>query len=675
MHDSTLLQDFLILMAVVIPMVLLAEKLRIPSLVGFIVAGLIIGPYSLGLVGNLGSVQVLAEIGIILLLFSIGLEFSIERLFKIKNFLILVGGGQVGFTILLTVLAGWIFQISVEKSLVFGFMISVSSTAIIMKILGQRKELNTPVGKLTLSISLFQDLAIIPMMLLLPVLAGEGDLDYWKIVNTLGLAFTGILIILVGAKFLVPKLLKLVTASDNREVFIISVIFIIFLIAWVGYSIGLSLALGAFLAGLIVSESEYSHQVLADIFPMKDALTSLFFVSIGMLLNLSFFLEHYLIILAVAAGIILLKTFVVAILTRFLDYPQRIGIAVGLTIAQIGEFSFVIALSAKGLHLLGDFDFQVFLGASILTMLAAPSLLINGNSVGFWIQKKLKNRTMITSPLRLLSALVSADKLESGNEGKKLKNHVIIIGFGKTGQHLSYVLQETGIPFVISEIQHQRFIMAKNLGYRTVFGDSTTTEILDQLAIKDASVLVIGTGEFYSTMRIIKAAKPVNPSLHILARTRYVSELEKLYVAGADQVIPEEFETSIEIFSRTLRHFHIPRNVISTQIAIIRKERYGTMRGQAVSKETLGQLPYILAATTTESGVILDTSPVAGKTILESGLTSIAGIHIIAVVRDGKSISSPDTTYRFEPGDVVVMIGNHAEIDAALGILGTDLIS
>lgn len=675
MHDSTLLQDFLILMAVVIPMVLLAEKLRIPSLVGFIVAGLIIGPYSLGLVGNLGSVQVLAEIGIILLLFSIGLEFSIERLFKIKNFLILVGGGQVGFTILLTVLAGWIFQISVEKSLVFGFMISVSSTAIIMKILGQRKELNTPVGKLTLSISLFQDLAIIPMMLLLPVLAGEGDLDYWKIVNTLGLAFTGILIILVGAKFLVPKLLKLVTASDNREVFIISVIFIIFLIAWVGYSIGLSLALGAFLAGLIVSESEYSHQVLADIFPMKDALTSLFFVSIGMLLNLSFFLEHYLIILAVAAGIILLKTFVVAILTRFLDYPQRIGIAVGLTIAQIGEFSFVIALSAKGLHLLGDFDFQVFLGASILTMLAAPSLLINGNSVGFWIQKKLKNRTMITSPLRLLSALVSADKLESGNEGKKLKNHVIIIGFGKTGQHLSYVLQETGIPFVISEIQHQRFIMAKNLGYRTVFGDSTTTEILDQLAIKDASVLVIGTGEFYSTMRIIKVAKPVNPSLHILARTRYVSELEKLYAAGADQVIPEEFETSIEIFSRTLRHFHIPRNVISTQIAIIRKERYGTMRGQAVSKETLGQLPYILAATTTESGVILDTSPVAGKTILESGLTSIAGIHIIAVVRDGKSVSSPDTNFRFEPGDVVVMIGNHAEIDAALGILGTELIS
>lgn len=675
MHDSTLLQDFLILMAVVIPMVLLAEKLKFPSLIGFIVAGLLIGPYSLGWVGNMESVQFLAEIGIILLLFTIGLEFSIEKILRIKNFLLLVGGGQVGFTILLTVLAGWIFNVSLEKSLVFGFMVSVSSTAIIMKILGQRKELNTPVGKLTLSISLLQDLAIIPMMLLLPVLAGDGRVEPLKIVGTLGLSIGGIAVILVGARYLVPKLLKLVTASDNREVFIITIIFIIFFIAWVGHAVGLSLALGAFLAGLIVSESEYSHQVLADIFPMKDALTSLFFISVGMLLNLSFFADHYLIIIVMAVAIVLLKTIVVAILARLLNYPQRIGIAVGLTIAQIGEFSLVIAMSAKGLNLLGDFDYQVFLGASILTMLAAPSLLVYTNPIGFWIQKKMHNRTMITSPLRVLSSMVSADKLDSGNEGKKLKGHVIIIGFGKTGQHLSYVLQETGIPFVISELQHQRFSLAKSLGYRTVFGDSTTTEILDQLVIHDASVLVISTGEFYSTMRIIKVARAINPGLHILARTRYVSELEQLYEAGADQVIPEEFETSIEIFSRTLRYFHIPRNVISSQIAIIRKERYGTMRGQAVSKETLGQLPYILAATTTESGVILDTSPVAGKTIEESGLTSIAGIHIIAVVRDGKSISSPDSSYRFEPGDVVVMIGNHAEIDAALGILGTDLIS
>lgn len=675
MHEPSVLQDFLILMAVVIPMVLLAEKLRFPSLIGFIIAGLLIGPYSLGWVGNPESVQFLAEIGIILLLFSIGLEFSIEKIMKLRNFLFLVGGGQVVLTILLTLAAGWMFSVAFEKALVFGFMISVSSTAIIMKILGQRRELSTPVGKLTLSISLFQDLAIIPMMLLLPVMSGSGPADPVKITGTLLLSLTGIGLILFGARLFVPRLLKLVTRSDNREVFIITIIFIIFFIAWIGYAVGLSLALGAFLAGLIVSESEYSHQVLADIFPMKDALTSLFFVSVGMLLNLSFFTGHYLIVLGMAAGIILFKTGVVAVLTRLLDYPQRIGIAVGLTIAQIGEFSLVIALSAKGFGLLTEVDYQLFLGASVLTMLAAPSLLVNANSIGFWIQKKLKNRSFITMPLRRLSHLVSSEKLEEAPNQKKLSGHVIIIGFGKTGQHLSYVLQETGIPFVISELQHQRFLQARTLGYRVVFGDSATTEILDQLGIHQASVLVVGTGEFYSTLRILKAAKSANASLHILARTRYVDELEKLYDAGADQVIPEEFETSIEIFSRTLRYFHIPRNVIASQIAIIRKERYGTMRGQAVSKETLGQLPYILAATTTESGVILESSPIAGKAIGQSGLTSVAGIHIIAVVRDGKSFSSPDPEFVLEPGDVVVMVGNHAEIDAALGILGTDLIS
>ncbi|NUQ82674.1 MAG: cation:proton antiporter [Bacteroidetes bacterium] len=675
MHDHQFLRDILVLLAVVIPLLFIAERLKFPSVIGFMLAGILIGPSVFGWVSNQESITQLSEVGIVLLLFSIGLEFSIQKIAALRNYLLIVGGGQVILTIGLAWLLSALAGMDHQKGIVIGFLISLSSTAIMIKILQQRKELDTPTGRLTLSISLFQDLAIIPMVLILPLLGSGGPIDRWEVTQTLALSIMGIGIILVGARLVIPRLLDLVVKTNNRELFLVTILFVVVLVAWVSSLVGLSLALGAFLAGLIVSESDYSHQVLADVFPMRDALVALFFISIGMMLNLTNLVADWEWVLLISTGIILSKSLIVAAFTWALAYPIRIGLAVGLMVAQIGEFSFVLAGTALTLQILTESDYQIFLGASILTMLMAPFLITQANPIGNWLHQKFHFKPAGKPAFRRLSRLVTTGNLESTGMKADVKGHVIIIGYGKTGQHLSHVLKETGIPFVISELQHVRFSQARSEGHPVVFGDATTQEILDELKIRKASVLVISTGDVYSTTRIVQVSRTLNKGLHIIARTRYINDLGPLYTAGADQVIPEEFETSIEIFSRTLRYFHIPRNIIASQIAIIRKERYGTLEGQSVSKETLGQLPYILAATTTESAVILEGSPVSGISLGDSGLTSRAGIHVIAVIRDGASVNTPSPDWVFAPGDVIVMVGNHAEIDAALGILGTDLAS
>lgn len=672
MHDFSVLKDLMVIMAVVIPLVLFAQRLNFPSIIGFIVGGIIIGPNALGWVKETGSVEILAEVGIVLLLFTIGLEYSIEKLLKLRNFLLITGGTQVLFTILVTWGITAFFEVPTNKAIILGFMVSLSSTAIIMKILGQRKELTTTTGMLTLSIALFQDLCIIPMMLFLPILGSSQSLSLLDITSTLAFSGTGIVVIIVGARILVPQMLKIILEMNNREVFLISVIFIIFGIAYIATTLGLSIALGAFLAGLIISESEYSHQILADVFPFRDALTSLFFVSIGMLLNFYFFKENYVLILGISFLIIFFKTAIVAGTSYFLNYPFRLGIAVGLIIAQIGEFSFVIALSAYSMGVISDFDYQVFLGASIITMLISPFLINQANPIGFYIQKKFKISGLVTNPLRKVSDLVKTEELKNDESIKSLKKHVIIIGYGKTGQHLSYVLKDIGIPFIISEMQIRRFHDAKDAGYKIIFGDAATQEILEQLHVETASVLVIGTGDLASTTRICQLARQLNSTIHVIARTRYIDNLESLMTAGANEVIPEEYETSIEIFSRTLRHYHIPRNIIATQISIIRKEKYGTLRGLATSKDTLEQLPYLLAATATESVVILDHSPIKGKSIKESDLSSKCRVHIIALVRNNEAQTNPPDDMVLEAGDVLIIIGSHAEIDAAILLVGNE---
>lgn len=699
MHDIPLLKELIVILVIVIPAILVGMRLRIPSIVVFLIVGGLLGPSALGLVESRHEVELLAEIGVVLLLFTIGLEFSLEKLGRLKFLVLFAGGGQVGLTILVVWAAATYGGMGFERAMVLGFLVALSSTVIVLKTLGARGEVDTPEGRVALSILLFQDLMIVPMMLLLPLLAagasGEG-VDVGGLAATIGLALGGVVLILVGAYLLVPRLLKFTASANNRELFLLTVIFIVFGTAYVATSFGLSLALGAFLAGLIVSESDYADQVVADVLPMRDALSSLFFIAMGMFLDVDFLREHYARVLGAAAIILLLKGAIVSLVVYAMSYPLRLAVVSGLILGQIGEFSFILALSANEFELIAEQDYQLFLSASVATMMLAPFMIRYAGRLGYILEDRLGLERLSQPFVRLRRVLKrertqetgvqeaepeAAAQAEPASKSKKadtLSGHVIIVGFGKSGQQLSQVLGRVGIQFVVCEIDHRRFRLAREQDCPAIYGDAASTEILHKLHVHSASSLVLTAGMPDFVARTVRVARKENPRVHVIARTRYLDDIETLRKAGVDQVVPEEMETSIEIFSLVLRHYHIPRNVVASQIAVIRSEDYGPLLGMEVgdTQSKLEQLTHILSATATESGLLLDDSPAIGKSVSDTNIFGETNVTIIAVVRSDQSVvHNPRGDFVFAAGDIVIMIGTHADIDAALGVLGGKVVS
>lgn len=673
MHDIKLLTDILVIVGLVLGIILLAHQLRFPSIIGFLISGIVIGPHALGWVEDSETVEWLAETGIILLLFSIGLEFSLGKLIKIKRLLLIAGGGQVVLTILVTWGLGAMFGLSTPRALLVGCLLALSSTAVVLKILGDSRQLDSATGRLSLTILLFQDLSIVPMMLLIPYLGVHGDVDWMEIGSTLALSVTGIVLIVFGARILMPKVLDAVFKFQNRELFLITILFVAFGTAWLAFSMGISLALGAFIAGLIISESEYSHQIVADVMPVKDLMIALFFVSVGMLVDIAFLRENYLLLLLSATAIVTFKTFLIFVFLYFLKYPARLGIAAGLTVSQIGEFSFIIAMTGTEMGLLTPYENQIFLSSSIITMIVSPFLIARSSAIGQWFQKALHLPDVLSLPLQRLRVVLTAEATEK-KEGGKLKGHVIIVGYGATGEYLANVLKNTGVPYLICEFLYDRFQAARKKHKHVVFGDASTMAIMEVLNLRQARLVVVAVRHREEIERIVRQAKTMNPKLYVIAHTETIADVEDMYKLGASYVVPGELETTIEMLALVLRQYHIPRNVIASQVAIIRQDKYRPLVGDNVSASTLEQLPFILSATTTEAGMILENSPCAGKTLKESGLHDTR-VHLLAVVRDGKPIQNPDDDFIFQKGDLLILIGNHADIDAALGVLGCEIIS
>ncbi len=671
MHDFPFLGDLIVIVGLILAILLLAHQLRFPSIIGFLLSGVVIGPSALGWVESSKSVDLLAETGVILLLFAIGLEFSITTLMKLKRLLLIAGGGQVALTILAIWGLGAGFGVSTPKALLIGCMVALSSTAVVLKILGDSDRLQTPVGRMALTMLLFQDLCIVPMILLIPYLGSHGEVDWMQIGSTLALSLTGIALILIGARILMPKLLHAVFQLQNRELFLITILFVAFGTAWIGYQLGLSLALGAFLAGLIISESEFSHQIVADIMPVKDLMIALFFVSIGMLVDVEFLRVHYLTLVIATLVIILFKTLLIFAFLYLLQYPARLGLASALMVSQIGEFSFVIAMKGTDLRLLSADENQIFLCASIMTMVLSPVLIQHSRVIGERVQKFLHLPDKISLPVqRLQRALETEDAVTSA----PLQDHVVIVGYGSTGEYLANVLSNTGVPFLIAEFLYDRYEIARRKHRRVIFGDASTRAVMDALNIAEARQLVVAISQRDEIERIIRSVRGVNANIYIVARSKTIADADEIYKLGANYVVPEELETTVEMLALILRQYHIPRNVIASQVAIIRQDKYRPLIGDNVSASTLEQLPFILSATTTEAGMILDHSPCAGKTLKESGLTDTR-VRLLAVVREGKPIQNPDDGFVFQTGDMLILIGNHADIDAALGILGCEIVS
>ena len=461
-HTLPLLDDLLLLLLASVPIAFIFNRLRMPTIVGFMITGVLIGPYSLRLIKDAAAIEALAEIGVVLLLFTIGLEFSLRRIIEMKRLVLVGGGSQVALTVILVTGIAYYLNRPIGQAIFFSFLFALSSTAIVLKSYVERAEIDSPHGRAGVGILLFQDLSIVLMMLLIPILGGQEGSSSTRIALTLGAALAAIAAIILAARFVVPYLLYHIVKLRSPEVFIIFVVLMSLGTAWLTSQFGLSLALGAFIAGMVLSESEYSHQIVADILPFRDVFNSVFFISIGMLLSLSALAADFLTVLAWVSALITGKAILVLAVVRLLGYSLRVAAVTGLGLAQIGEFSFILAKAGLAQGLLSDIDYQRFLAASILSMIATPFLIKAAPRIGYALQS-------VWSPGSLLEPTVTGFNPEEPD----LRGHVIIVGYGLNGRNLARVLRRVKITYLVLELNAETVSEANTQGERIIYGDAT----------------------------------------------------------------------------------------------------------------------------------------------------------------------------------------------------------
>jgi CPA2 family monovalent cation:H+ antiporter-2 len=651
MAESHLMQELLIVLTATIAIVFVFHKLRVPAVVGFLLAGVVIGPSGLGLIKSAHQVEMLAEIGVALLLFTIGVEFSLESILSMQRRILWAGFFQVTLTTLAVLLIALAFGVPPAAGLFYGFLVTMSSTAIVLRIYNDRGETNAIQGRLASGMLFFQDLCIIPMILMVPLLGATGqgswlDIGWAVVKSVLALA-----LIVWAARKLLPWLLHQVVLLRNREVFILFVVLICLGTAWLASVAGLSLALGALIAGLVISESELSHQVVAETVPLRDCFGGIFFISIGMLLNPEIFTRDLVTPVLELLLMVGTKTVVVLLIFWWLYGSLRLGIILGLSLAQIGEFSFILAKAGIGYKLLSPSEEQTFLAASILSMIATPFLIPAAHGIGHRLSARVSQRPADDAMIEPASA--------------RMEGHVIVVGYGLNGQNLARVLREASIPYRILELDPTLVRAGKGAGEPIDFGDGTRPDILKQAGVERARVLVIAISEPTASAHIVSQARRVRADLRIIVRTRYVSEIERLYSLGADEVIPEEFETSVEIFARVLHEYHVPRNVIALQVELIRKEHYGTLRGLRLEGKRLDELNRFLIGATTDIISVLEDSPLVGQSLRQIDLRKRTGATVIAAVRDGKPATNVGPDFVLRASDLLVVLGDHKALDDA----------
>ncbi|MBW3565148.1 MAG: cation:proton antiporter [Acidobacteria bacterium] len=651
MTHIPLLFDFVVLLGAATIVILVCFRLKIPALVGFLITGILIGPSGLALISDVESVKVLAEFGVVALLFAIGLEFSLERLRQIRRMFLLGGSLQALLTTAATVGIALALGFGLSRAVFFGFLVTLSSTALVLKFFGDRNELESPHGKLIIGILLFQDFLVVPMIILTPVLAGVVEASPLTILVRFGGGILIIGVVFVVARNLMPLVLRQIVRTGIREILVVGALFIGLGMALLTESLEFSLALGAFIAGILISESEYSHQVVADILPFRDVFNSIFFISIGMLLSLEFVFDHLGLVLLFAGSLILLKLLLITGIVYLMRYPTRTAVTTGIGLAQIGEFSFILANVGLAVGLLTDGLFQAFLAGAVLTMMVTPFFIELSPRVTFLLQRILPQRA------------------EAPDEPEKegIRHHVVIIGYGLSGENVARVLKRTGIRYRIVELSGEAVERGRKAGEPIAFGDATRRELLEHVRIKDARVLLVAIADPVATARIVRFARQLSPEIYIIVRTRLVLEIEDLYAQGADSVIAEEFETSIEIFTRVLERYHIPRNVIQAQRRVLRAEGYEALRED--EREVSSTMLDILAEGATDIYRVTDDAPVAGKTLAELNVRNLTGASILVVVRDDDTHAAPGGDFVIEPGDYVVLHGGHAAVERAFHYL------
>ena len=662
--DSGLITNILIVFAVALMVGMVFNRIRVPPLVAFILTGAIVGPYGFSIIQDQDQVASLAELGIILLLFTIGLEFSFRDLWKIRTVAIIGGALQLVLSFVFFCSLAFFMGLSMNQAILMGFLFSLSSTAIVLKILHERGEMDSPHGSIALGILIFQDLMAIPMIMAIPFLASIPQLGATPLLSgesIIQLVISDLIIVLILialAKWVIPRVMYEIARTRNQELFLLVVILTCFGIAWMVTFTGISLAIGALLAGLIISGSEYSHQAASIVLPFRDIFTSFFFISVGMLVDIRFLVANLWLVFFLILVAIVAKALLATAAPLALGYPLTTAIMSGLALAQVGEFSFIIAQSGFSSGILPSGIYQMFLVVALMTMAATPFVIGIGPPLTGWLCK-------MPALARVVQGTCMMD--ENGTCLQK-SDHLVIIGYGVTGRNLARTASQAGIAFNIIELNPDLVMAARKDGESVVFGDATAEGVLSHAGVSRARIVVIAINDPIATRRIVGFCRHLNPLLSIIVRTRYVSEVGALNDLGADEVIAEEFETSVEIFTVVLNKYFVPRNKIESFISEVRADGYQMLRSSRSLQGTLPDLVRHIPDITITSFTIEPGSPLAGTTLGGFNLRKRHNLLVLAIRRGGEMITSLSGETRLESGDIAIIYASPEDIAKGAGL-------
>lgn len=648
MHGVGVAADIIIIVVAALIGALIAQRVKQPLILGYIVAGVVVGPYTGGItVGDIHEIELLAEIGVALLLFALGLEFSISELKPVQNIALFGTPVQILLTIGFGFYLGRYLGLSSTHALWFGALISLSSTMVTLKTLMSRGLVGTLSSRVMIGMLIIQDLAVIPMMIILPQLSNpEAGLPILAIAIIKSIVFL-VLMFYFGRKML-PWLLAHVAQWNSRELFILSITAIGLGVGYATYLFGLSFAFGAFVAGMVLSESDYGHQALSDIAPLRDIFGLLFFTSVGMLFDPIYLFENWIKVLSLVVVIAAFKGSIFSVLAILFRYVNIVPIAVGLGLFQVGEFSFVLARLGLETKSINQDMYSLLLAVSVLSMMLTPFASAMATPL-----YKLKKRLFTHEPLQ------TENIPDSG-----LKGHVVIAGGGRVGQHIAQILSQLGIPFVIIEVNHQRMLECKAVKFPVIYGDISHPTVLELAKLDSAKLLLITTPEVTTSQSIVKQSHRQNPELHIIARADGIDQTRALYESGIYMAVLPEMEAGLEIARQALLHLSVPVSVIQQYTDAVRQNLYSPIYQSQEGHEILTKLGNIKNMLEISWVTIPPGSPLANTSLGDAAVRTKTGASIVGIIHGKEFHSNPKVDYTFQSGDLVAVVGNTFERNA-----------
>jgi len=652
-----LVDELALLLAVAVAVTLVLGRWRLPTVAGLLAAGALIGPSGLGWVRSLHAIEALAEVGVVLLLFTIGLEFSLERLRAAWRHIALGGTLQVAVTIAVTAVLAVVLGLNWRVGLFLGFVAALSSTAIVLRALAERNELDAPHGRFIVGVLIFQDLCVVPMVLVVPHLAQPGSIHDAAVGIGLALLKAAVVVITVLwlARAVMPRLMARIAAHQSREVFLLAILALCMGTAWLTAHAGLSLALGAFLAGMLVADTAYGHRAMGDILPLRDAFVSVFFVSLGLLFDVRALVDQPLLVVGATVGLVAAKGLLATLAALAMRFPARVAWLAGAGLAQFGEFGFVLARLGQAQGLIDAALAVPLLTAGIATMFLTP-LLVR-------LAPHITAGERLLAPLERVFGVPRISEPEAGVEPRQ--DHVIIVGFGLAGQVVSRSLQGSGVPVVVLDLNASNVRQGVAQGLPAYYADATSREALHHAGVERARLVVILTNDAQALPRILGAVREIAPAVPVLVRSHYLGMRAELLRQGATEVVAEEVEGAAEVTARALRRVGVARNFIDRALETLRRDTVATAHPQRPPRPQWQQLP-ALAALKIETVQVEAASRADGHSLAALALRSATGALAVAVERDGTLLEHPDAHEPMRVGDRVHLVGTAAAMALAL---------